>query len=117
MYIYAPCARETHAYVLHLSYSQDVAYDRKINKKNENHQKELKMLKNTRIILALGKIAFDGCIKFLKHINYLNQLTKLKFSHGAFYKINKKISNPVKLFILKLKRHDFGLLTLKTFIW
>ena len=55
-------------------------------------QKELKMLKNTRIILALGKIAFDGCIKFLKHINYLNQLTKLKFSHGAFYKINKNIT-------------------------
>ena len=50
------------------------------------------MLKKTKIILALGKIAFDGCIKFFKHIGYLKSTSKLNFSHGSFYKINKKIT-------------------------
>ena len=55
-------------------------------------ERELRMLNKTKIILALGKIAFDGCIKFFKHINYLEKITKLHFTHGAFYKINNKIT-------------------------
>ena len=33
-------------------------------------KKEIKLLKRSKIFLALGKIAFDACIKFFKHINY-----------------------------------------------
>ena len=55
-------------------------------------ERELRMLNKTKIILALGKIAFDGCIKFFKHINYLEKINKLHFTHGAFYKINNKIT-------------------------
>ena len=54
--------------------------------------KELQMLKNSKIFLALGKIAFDACVKFFKHINYVNINNKFKFTHGASYKINNKLT-------------------------
>ena len=55
-------------------------------------EREIKMLTKAKIVLALGKIAFDGCIKFFKHINYLEKKAKLKFVHGSYYKINKDIT-------------------------
>jgi len=55
-------------------------------------KKEIKLLKRSKIFLALGKIAFDACIKFFKHINYININNKFKFSHGAIYKINNKLT-------------------------
>ena len=44
------------------------------------------ILKNAKIILALGKIAFESCLKLfnLKPSLY-------KFIHGAEYSINKKL--------------------------
>ena len=47
---------------------------------------ELKMLKNLKIVVTLGKIAFDSCLKLfnLKKRNF-------KFFHGARYKINKDL--------------------------
>ena len=49
-------------------------------------EKEIFLLKNLKIILALGKVAFDTCIKFfkLKKKDY-------KFKHGSFYNINDEI--------------------------
>ena len=41
-------------------------------------KKEMQMLKNSKIFLALGKIAFDACVKFFKHINYVNISNKFK---------------------------------------
>ncbi len=38
----------------------------------------------TRVVLALGQMAFDGCLRLLRDIGYSN-LAKLKFSHGANY--------------------------------
>ena len=55
-------------------------------------KKEIQMLKNSKIFLALGKIAFDACVKFFKHINYVNINNKFKFTHGASYKINKELT-------------------------
>ena len=55
-------------------------------------KKEMQMLKNSKIFLALGKIAFDACVKFFKHINYVNINNKFKFTHGASYKINNKLT-------------------------
>ena len=54
-------------------------------------KKETKLLKKSKIFLALGKIAFDACIKFFKHINYIDKNYKLKFTHGTSYKINKNL--------------------------
>ena len=44
------------------------------------------MLKNLKIVVTLGKIAFDSCLKLfnLKKRNF-------KFFHGARYKINKDL--------------------------
>ena len=46
---------------------------------------EIKYLKNLKVIISLGKIAFDNCIKFYKKNFIINQ--KLIFKHGAKYKL------------------------------
>ena len=48
-------------------------------------KKEISILNNVKIIVALGKIAFDSCIFFFKS-NY-NFVKKTKFSHGVTYKL------------------------------
>ena len=45
--------------------------------------KEISNLKNLKVIVTLGKVAFDNCIKFYKK-NYLSH-TKLLFKHGKKY--------------------------------
>ena len=55
-------------------------------------EKEIKLLKKSRIFLALGKIAFDACVKFLKNKEFINKNDKLIFSHGVSYKINNKLT-------------------------
>ena len=47
---------------------------------------EISYLTNARIILALGKIAFESCLKLFKLKPSL-----YKFIHGAEYSINKKL--------------------------
>ena len=49
-------------------------------------KEELNMIKNKKVIVALGKIAFDTCIKFYKKNNGLKG--SFKFSHGIKYHIN-----------------------------
>ena len=44
---------------------------------------ELLLLKNLRVIIALGKVSFDNCIKFYKKSYNFNK--KLPFIHGAKY--------------------------------
>jgi len=46
---------------------------------------EIKNLKKLKIILTLGKIAFDNCIKFYNKSYKFEK--KLKFKHGAKYKL------------------------------
>jgi len=54
-------------------------------------KEEIDLLKNVKIIIALGKIAFDACIKFYKE-NYLFNNKNYIFKHGAKYKLpDKKI--------------------------
>ncbi len=50
-------------------------------------KEEILLLKNLKIILTLGQIAFESCLKFfdLKKKDY-------KFTHGALYNINHKIT-------------------------
>ena len=49
-------------------------------------KEELNMIKNKKVIVALGKIAFDTCIKFYKKNNGLKG--SFKFGHGVKYHIN-----------------------------
>ena len=46
---------------------------------------EIKLLKNCKIIIALGKVAFDTCVNFYKKKFYINK--KFKFIHGKNYKL------------------------------
>ena len=52
-------------------------------------KKEIELLKNLKIIVALGKIAFDACVDFYK-INY-NFNNKIKFGHSKFYQLPNNI--------------------------
>ncbi|MBI3590705.1 MAG: uracil-DNA glycosylase [Candidatus Melainabacteria bacterium] len=54
-------------------------------------EEEIKLLKNVKVIIALGKIAFDGYLKWLFsagvcHWHVLPRKKDFKFSHGAIYK-------------------------------
>ena len=51
--------------------------------------KEINNLKNLKVIVALGKIAFDACVSFYK-TNY-NFSDKIKFQHNQIYKLTNKI--------------------------
>ena len=42
------------------------------------------MTKNSKVIIALGKIAFDSYIKFYKN-NYDNFKESIKFKHGLVF--------------------------------
>ena len=46
---------------------------------------EIKNLQNLKVIIALGKIAFDNCVKFYKKNFTINK--KLIFKHGAKYNL------------------------------
>ena len=59
--------------------------------KNELHNcykffnREIDLLKNCKIIIPLGKIAFDACINFYKISYQIDK--KFKFGHGKNYKL------------------------------
>ena len=52
-------------------------------------EQEVFLLKNLKVIIALGKIAFDACIEFYKY-NY-DLKYKYKFIHGKIYELPKNI--------------------------
>ena len=51
--------------------------------------KEINNLKNLKVIVALGKIAFDACVSFYK-TNY-NFSDKIKFQQNKIYPLSNKI--------------------------
>ena len=63
--------------------------DKPLNKELSNcsnyFDNEIQNLKNLRVIISLGKIAFDNCVKFYKK-NYLIK-QKFIFKHGIKYKL------------------------------
>ena len=52
-------------------------------------EQEINELKNLKVIIALGKIAFDACIEFYKN-NY-DLKDKFKFVHGKNYRLPNNI--------------------------
>ena len=47
--------------------------------------RELSLMPQVRVVLALGQIAFDGCLHVLSDLGY--GLPRLKFGHGLHYRL------------------------------
>ena len=62
--------------------------DKPLNEELKNcfgyFKSEFEILKNLKIIVALGKIAFDTCVKFYRE-NF-DYTERVKFSHGTYFK-------------------------------
>ena len=52
-------------------------------------QKEIDLLKNLKVIIALGKIAFDACVEFYKKQFKIEN--NIKFGHSKFFKLPNNI--------------------------
>ena len=52
-------------------------------------EQEINLLKNLKVIIALGKIAFDSCVEF--YMNHYNLEIKYKFEHGKSYNLPNKV--------------------------
>jgi len=63
----------------------DKPLNKELNNCSNYFDDEIKNLKNLKVIITLGKIAFDNCIKFYKKNFTLNQ--KLIFKHGIKYSL------------------------------
>ena len=63
----------------------DKPLNKELNNCSNYFDNEIQNLKNLKVIIALGKIAFDNCIKFYKKNFTINQ--KLIFKHGAKYSL------------------------------
>ena len=50
---------------------------------------EINLLKNIKVIVALGKVAFDACVDFYKKEYHLTK--KLKFGHNNVYNLPNNI--------------------------
>ena len=61
----------------------DKPLNNELNNCSNYFDDEIKNLKNLKVIITLGKIAFDNCIKFYKKNFTISQ--KLIFKHGAKY--------------------------------
>jgi uracil-DNA glycosylase len=49
--------------------------------------REWALMPQTRVILALGQMAFDGCLRLLREVGY-DDVPRLKFGHGLSYSIS-----------------------------
>ncbi|RCK75221.1 MAG: Uracil-DNA glycosylase, family 5 [Ignavibacteriae bacterium] len=54
---------------------------------NEYLLNEILLLENLKIILALGKIAFDATLFAIQEANWVKETKTYKFSHGAMYNL------------------------------
>ena len=52
-------------------------------------EQEINLLKNLKVIIALGKIAFDACIEFYK--KQFEIRSNIKFGHSKFFKLPNNI--------------------------
>jgi uracil-DNA glycosylase family 4 len=48
-------------------------------------ERELELLSNVRVVVALGKIAFDSYLGVLKSRGQIGRLSEFRFGHGALY--------------------------------
>jgi uracil-DNA glycosylase len=64
---------------------EDKPLNKELNNCSNYFDNEIKNLKNLKVIICLGKIAFDNCIKFYKRNFIIKQ--KFIFKHGVKYKL------------------------------
>tara|TARA_B100000767_G_scaffold209406_1_gene196352 strand:+ start:1605 stop:2279 length:675 start_codon:yes stop_codon:yes gene_type:complete len=63
----------------------DKPLNKELNNCSNHFDNEIQNLKNLKVIITLGKIAFDNCVKFYKKNFTINK--KLTFKHGAKYNL------------------------------
>ena len=61
-----------------------------LNNCSKYFDSEISNLKKLKIIITLGKVAFDNCLKFYKKKYTINK--KINFKHGKFYKLPNNIT-------------------------
>lgn len=54
--------------------------------------KELQLLKNVRIVVALGKVAFDTAFSTYKELGMTNLAKKPSFAHGTVVELNQNLT-------------------------
>jgi uracil-DNA glycosylase family 4 len=52
--------------------------------------REIELLHNLRVVVALGRIGFDAVIKAFKHLGRVELVERPKFSHGGEWKLNAR---------------------------
>jgi uracil-DNA glycosylase family 4 len=50
-------------------------------------EREFEILRDTRVIVALGRIAFDACLSVLKHRGKITQPSRYRFGHGVLHEL------------------------------
>jgi uracil-DNA glycosylase family 4 len=51
--------------------------------------REWALMPHRRVVLALGQMAFDGCLRLLREVGY-DHVPRLKFSHGNHYLVQSR---------------------------
>ena len=74
--------------VLHCAPPQNKPTTQEIENCNEYLLDELKILKDVKVILALGKVAFESVIAAMKELKLLDKKAKYKFAHGVKLQTN-----------------------------
>ena len=68
---------------------QDKPEKKELNNCFNFFRDEIDLLKNLKVIVALGKVAFDTCVNFYK--KYYNFSKKVKFGHNEKFKLPNNI--------------------------
>lgn len=50
-------------------------------------EQEFEILRDTRVIVALGRIAFDACLSVLKHRGKITRPSQYRFGHGVLHEL------------------------------
>jgi len=74
--------------VLHCAPPQNKPTTQEIENCHEYLLNDLTILKNVKVILALGKVAFESVIGTMKELKLLEQNAKFNFAHGAKLQTN-----------------------------
>jgi uracil-DNA glycosylase family 4 len=51
-------------------------------------EQEFELLQQTRVIVALGKIAFDACLAVMKHRGKITRASDYRFGHGVLHELD-----------------------------
>jgi uracil-DNA glycosylase family 4 len=57
-------------------------------------RREWELLSQVRVVVALGQIAFDGCLRLMREMGF--DASRVKFGHGVHYRFNSPAIGGVK---------------------